>query len=315
MRNVLLVTILGLSVAASGCEKAGSKASGPLAGDDLSLLHDLPGGNVALMGGNYMKMQDFMQSTLGKLAQRTMNQLSGDKGFTEWMQCFAEMKQLRMAGGVAFDGDLDMRLAFKGITLQQVDACAKRAGFSHTLDPDGKYIAVGVPVLADTVEQGYLLLPDGAVYSRQRMKLGLGAKVTPATRGELEADMAAAAKASAADDKALVALAAKVDRSRTVWFAGSAANTPAASKVGDVYGTVDIDAGLKMNITVVFKDGELASQIESGLAQARKMADRMPPEVRSLLDHVELHRDGNTIRFVASVSDSQLEALTKLGGL
>lgn len=316
MRNALLVTILGLSVAAAGCEKATSKSSGPLGGDDVSLLHDLPGGNIAVMGGNYMKMQDFMQSTLGKLAQRTMTQLSGDaKGFTEWMQCFAEMKQLRMAGGIAFDGNIDMRLAFKGITLKQIEACAQRAGFSHTLDPDGKYVAVSVPVLADTIEQGYLQLPDGALYSRQRMTLGLGAKIDPATRGELEADAAAAAKTSAADDKALVALAAKVDRNRTVWFAGSAANTPAASKVGDVYGTIDIAGGIKLDVTIGFKDAALASQLEEGLAQARKMADRMPQEVRSLLDKVELKRNGNTIRFVASVSDAQLEALTKLGGL
>lgn len=315
MRNALLVTILGLSVSAAGCEKTGSTSSGPLAGDDLALFHDLPGGNVAVMGGNYMKMQDFMQSTLGKVAQRTMDKLGGDKGLTPWMQCFAEMKQLRMAAGVAFDGAFDMRLAFKGITLQQVATCADRAGFTHAIAPDGKYIAVEVPVLANKVEQGYLLLPDGVLYSRQRMQLGLGANVTAATRVELEADAASTKKASAADDKALLALAGKVDRGRTLWFAGSAANTPAASKVGNVYGTIDIDAGVKMNVTVAFNDAALASQIENGLAQARKMADRMPPEVRSLLEHIELHRDGNTIRFVANVTDSQIEALTKLGGL
>lgn len=316
MRNALLVTILGLSATLAGCEKAGNKSSGPLAGDDLALLHDLPSGNVALMGGNYMKMQDFMQSTLGKAAQRTMDKLSGgSEGFTKWMQCFAQMKQLRLVGGVAFAGSIDMRLAFKGITLEQVGECAKSAGFSQTLDPDGKYISIAVPVLGNTVEQGYLLLPDGALYSRQRMKLGFGMKVEPAPRAELEADVANLAKASAADDKPLVALAAKVDRSRTFWFAGSAAGTPAADKVGDAYGTIDIDSGIKMNVTVVFKDTSLATQIESGLAQARKMSDRMPPELRSVLDKVELHRDGGTIRFVASVSDSQLQALTKLGGL
>ncbi len=316
MHKFLLVTFLGLVATLGGCEKAGAKSSGPLAAEDLSLFHDLPGGNVALIGGNYMKMQDFMQSSLGQLTQRLMDKATSHaEGFAKWMKCFTEIKDLRIAGGVALAKGVEARLVFKGMSVQQIDACAKRAGYERTLDPDGKYIAVKLPgVGSTTMEAGYLQLPDGALYSRQRFEIALVPTVAPAARGELEADVAGLAKASAADDKALLALAAKVDRTKTMWFTGSGANTPAASKVGDVYGSIDIDSGIKLDITVAFKDQALAKQIEDGLAQARKMSDRMPAEVRSLLDHVELHRDGGTVRFVANVTDTQLKALTQLSG-
>jgi hypothetical protein len=316
IRTTLPITLaLCSSFALAACEKADAKASGPLGADDLALLKDLPGGNVAIMGGNYMKMQNFMQSSLGQLTQRAMDKAGGGVGFNEWMKCFADQKQLKIAGGVALTAGVEMRLAFKGMTLQQIEACAKRASFGHTMDADGKYVSIEVPVMGVTATQGYLQLADGTIYNRQRIALGGLPSVDAASRAELEADVVALTKASAADDKKLVELAAKADRTQTIWFAGSAKGTPAAAKVGDVYGSLDIDGGIKANVVVGFTDSSLPSQIEDGLEQARKMSDRLPPEVKSMLDDVKLKRDGNQVRFSAKLTDNEIQSLTKLGGL
>jgi hypothetical protein len=316
MRTFLTITLCS-TLALAGCEKAKGKSSGPLGDDDIALLKDLPGGNVALIGGNYMKMQNFMQGSLGKMAEDLMEKATGDReGMKKWMDCFAEMKQLKIAGGVAIAAGMEMRLAFKGTTVEAVDACAKRAGFTHTLDPDKKYVEIEVPGPGGvTFAQGYLQLADGAVYNRQNLALGLLPSIETASRSELEADAAKTKTSNAAGDKQLVALAGKANRSQTFWFAGSGKGTPAADKIGDVYGSFDIDSGLAADVTVGFTDGKLAGQLEDGLEQAKKMSNQLPPDIRGIIDDVSLHRDGDSVRIVAKLSDSQLKALTRMGGL
>jgi len=316
MRTLLTLTLCS-TVALAGCEKAKGKSSGPLGADDIALLKDLPGGNVALIGGNYLKMQNFMQSALGQMAEDMMEKATGDgKGMKEWMACFAEMKDLKIAGGVAIASGMEMRLAFKGTTIEAVDACAKRAGYTHTLDPDKKYVEIEVPGPGGmTFSQGYLQLADGALYNRQNLALGLMPSIDPASREKLEADAAKTKTDNAAGDKQLVALAGKANRSQTFWFVGSGKGTPAADKVGDVYGSFDVDSGLAADVTVGFTDGKLAGQLEDGLSQAKKMAGSLPPDLKGILDEITLHRDGDSVRIVAKLSDSQLKALTKMGGL
>ena len=315
MRNVLTIVLCSTAMLA-GCEKAKGKSSGPLGDADMAMLKDLPGGNVAIIGGNYMKMQNFMQSSLGQMAEDMMEKTTGDtKGFKDWMQCFGEMKNLEVVGGVAIAGEVEMRLAFKGTTIAAVDGCAKKAGFTHTLDPDKKYVEIEVPGPGGvTMAQGYLQLADGVIYNRQRLAIGLMPSVESATRADLESDATKAKTRNAAGDKQLVALAGKADRSQTFWFAGSGAGTPAADKIGDVYGSLDIDGGIHADVVVGFTDHALAGQLEDGLAQAKKMSSQLPPDMRSVLDDLSLHRDGNSVRIVAKLSDAQIKSLTKLGG-
>ncbi|MBV8757929.1 MAG: hypothetical protein JO257_11655, partial [Deltaproteobacteria bacterium] len=190
------------------------------------------------------------------------------------------------------------------------------AGFTHTLDPDHKYVEIEVPAgLAGTSAQGYLALPDGTIYNRQRMQLSLIPTVDAATRDELENDAKNLATNNAGNDKALLALAAKADRSQTFWFAGSAKNTPAADKVGDIYGAIDIDGGLKMDVTIGFTDKDLAKQLDEGLDQAKSMKKSLPPDMRDLFDNISLHRDGGQVRIVAKLTDAQLKSLSHMGAL
>ena len=315
MRTALTLALMS-TLALAGCEKAKGKSSGPLGDADLAMLKDLPGGNVALIGGNYMKMQNFMQSSLGALAEDMMDKAGAGKGFKEWMGCFAEQKDLKIAGGIALSSGLEMRLAFKGMTIDQIDKCATRAGYAHTLDPDHKYIEIEVPGgISGTMAQGYLALPDGALYSRQRMQISLIPTVDAATREELESDMNNLKTSNAGNDKALLALAAKADRSQTLWFAGSGKGTIAADKVGDVFGAIDIDGGIKMDVTVDFTDKTLAKQLDEGLDQAKGMKGSLPPDLRGIFDNISLHRSGGEVRIVAKLTDAQLKSLAHMGAL
>jgi hypothetical protein len=177
-------------------------------------------------------------------------------------------------------------------------------------------VTIEVPGLGGaTYAQGYLQLADGAIYNRQNLAMGLMPSVESASRSELEADAAKAKTSNAAGDKQLVALAAKANRSQTFWFAGSGKGTPVADKVGDVYGSFDIDSGLAVDVTISFTDGKLAGQLEDGLAQAKKMSKELPPDLRGIIDQVSLHRDGSSVHIAAKVNDSQLSALTKMGPL
>jgi hypothetical protein len=314
MRTALTLALVS-SLAFAGCEKANHKSSGPLGDDDLAMLRDLPGNNVALMGGNYMKMQNFMQSSLGQLAEDAMDKAGAGKGFKDWMACFADMKTLKIVGGAALNDGLEMRLAFRNVTIDQIDGCAKRAGFTHTIDPDHKFVEIEVPgPLGQTYAQGYLALADGTVYNRQRIAISILPTVDPASREDLETDTKNLSKSNATDDKALLALAAKANRGGTFWFAGSAAHTPAASKLGDVYGSIDIDGGLAADVTIGFTDKSLAKQLEEGLDQAKKMSDKLPADMRSMIDGIKLDRDGGSVRIVAKLTDAQIKSLTQLAG-
>ena len=316
MRTALMLA-LASSLALAGCEKAHKgKSSGPLGDDDIAMFKDLPGGNVALIGGNYMKMQNFMQSSLGQFAEDAMEKAGAGKGFKDWMACFADHKDLKIAGSMALSGGFEMRLAFRGMTIDQIDACATKAGFTHTLDPDHKYVEIEVPAgLAGTAAQGYLALPDGTIYNRQRMQISMLPTIESSTREDLESDAKNLATSNAAGDKALIALAAKADRGQSFWFAGSGKGTIAATYVGDVYGAMDVEDGLKMDVTVNLTDKNMAKQLEDGLDEVKKNKSVLPPDMRSLFDDISLHRDGGEVHVTAKLTDAQLKSLSKMGGL
>jgi len=300
-------------IALAACGKGGgAKGSGAVSGDELALFRDLPRNNVALFGGNYMKMQNFMTSTIGKTLAASMK----DEKSEAWMSCFISFKDMKVAGGVSAAGkDITLRIAFTGLKLQDIADCAKKGDFKTTMDPDNKFLSVDVAAAGMTVNQGYLQLPDGKIYSKTAMAFGLVPSFTSAPRPDLEADVAASSKASAADDTKLTGLLAKVDRSKTFWFAGNASGTPLADKVGEMYGSVDLDGGMAIDVTVQLADGKMADKIEEGIKEAKKMSDKMPGDLKSVLDNLDFNRDGDHVRFADKISESQLTNLMSLGAM
>jgi len=300
-------------LASGACEKSRST----LGGDDVEQLRHLPGDNLALVGGNYMKLQNFMQSSIGKMVAQMGVDASGSQSMTKWMACWAKYPELRLVGAVGHHpGGIDVRLVFTGMTIENVTACANEATFTAKADPDGKYLSISIPATTITIDQGYLKLDNGALYMRQSMTLVPVPAIAPSTRADLEADLAAAAKGpTAADDKALLQLANKVDRARTFWFAGTGAGTSKETTLGDIYGTVDVEGGITVDLTAQIKDAALADKIEKGVGEIKKVADKMPPELKSAIEDLKLDRDGDKLHFGAKITDDQLAALVKLGGM
>ncbi|HEY1555615.1 MAG TPA: hypothetical protein VGF94_12345 [Kofleriaceae bacterium] len=305
-----IAVVMCCALAVGACEKSRSV----LDSDDVVLLEHIPGGNFAIVGGNYMKLQNFMQSSLGKMIEEVGAKVSGTDGMTKWMECFAKFPSLHLAGAIALrPSAVDIRMVFGGMKLANVIECANQAGFQTKVDPDSKYVSVSIPAAGTTIDQGYLALDDGSFYMRQSMVFTLPPSLGPSSRADLEADVAAAAKGNAADDKALLALANKVDRRRTFWFAGSALGTAEAKEIGDVYGTVDIDNGIAIDVTVQITDPALADKIETGVAQLKKMADQVPGDLRSAIDGLQLQRDGDRLHVTAKITEAQLAAIAKFG--
>jgi len=315
MKTTTLMACAALALAA--CEQADAGASGPLGGSDTTLLAGVPSGNVALFGGNYMKFQNFMQSWAGQVTGRMLAQSGGGEALQKWITCFAGIDHVQMLGGVAWsDAGVLMRSAFRGMTLDDVSRCASQSGLTATPDPDGKYVAVQVPIMGTTLTYGYLQLADGALYTRQSMKLGAGVGgVGSASRADLEADVASLAKGNAADDTQLLDLAAKVDRRHAFWFAGALGATPLADKVGDLYGSLDFDGGLQGDATLTIADDGLASKITGGFDMARKMSDRLPADIRSALDGIHIDRNGKQVHVRVALTADQMTALTSMAGM
>ena len=158
------------------------------------------------------------------------------------------------------------------------------------------------------------MLPGGALYTRQSMIISAAPVVTPASRSELEADIAAVGKANATDDKALQALVAKVDRSKTVWFVGTGANTPIADKLGEVYGSFDIASGLAADVTIQLKDSELAGPLEDGVKEMQRRAVRPVASgdfQGTLVEGLVHARRRSTSLFAIKISETQLAGIIK----
>jgi hypothetical protein len=313
---VVVAMWVAIATLVAGCKKEG--ATGGSAGLDpaeKALLQYLPGGAPIVFGGNYMKLQNLLQGGLGTMTE-ALDKMA--PGMSAWTKCFTEMAEhkLRAAGVVTFVGnEAQLRMAFSGVTLDEAAACAQKANFKFTIDPDKKFMSIEMPMASlPGATASYLVLPSGALYTRFNFSVGMTVPMS-LTRSVLEAD-ASGFKTTAADDAALAALAAKVDHSKTVWFVGRADGTPLADKVGDVYGTFDLSNGLAVDVVAQIKVADDAKKIEDGVAQARKVADQLPGDVKDVVKNMTLERNGDRLHFGVAVSSTQLKnIMSQFGGM
>ncbi len=306
----LTALVMGLLLVSS-CEKSGPaeiNESGAPSKDESALLHYLPSGSTALFGGNYMKFQNFLQNS--PLAKVMASLDKASPGITEWMKCWIEFSDIKMLGSVAVKtGAAEMRFVMTGVTFAQLETCAKRASFTSAIDPDRKYMAFEMPSAAGTLKTGYLMLPNGAIYSHQALPLQQPMVPQPVVRADLEADIAALASGTAEKDTALIAAMQKVDRKKAMWFVGSGAGTPVSDKLGLVSGTFDISNGLAMDVSTELKDRALADKIEKGVAEAKKQVDKLGGAVGDVVKALQVSRKADTLRFAISISNDQLKAV------
>ncbi len=313
-RSSLSVVFLVLALAA--CEKDGAapKGSGELGADDKALFAVLPSGATAVFGGNYLRLQDFMSSTLGKTTTAMMEKYG--PGMAEWTKCFVEIKRnLRIAGAANVTGSkgLDLRMVWSGMTLDDVATCAAKGSFPTTLSDDKQFLTVELPAPSGT--QGYLVTSAGTLYVRQSMVISAAPVITPSSRTELEADVKAAAASNVLSDPKMMALIAKTDRTKTVWFAGSGAGTVAATKLGEVVGSFDLDDGIAVDVSAQVLDDAMLGKLEDGVAELKKMSDQLPGNMKEIVSQLQFSRKGDRARFAIKVNDKQLADLVKQAGM
>jgi hypothetical protein len=309
--NLRVSVSLVAVVLAVGCEKSGPsavKGSGTASGSEKELLASLPGGNTVLFGGNYMRFQKFLEtSPLASMISKLDTQAPG---LSEWTTCWVEHKDIAMLGGVKIAADnVDMRFVMKGIDLPAIEKCAERAKFPATVDPDKKFIALEIQSMGRPMKTGYLVLPNGAVYSRQAMPMSNPQGMLGTDRASLEADVAGLATSNAGGDAKLIAQMDGVDRKKAMWFVGSAEGTPVADKVGTVAGSLDIAPGLSLDVTAQVKDKQIADKISEGVPEAKKQAKALGPDLAAVVEGLQFTRDGDKLRFVISISDAQLKKI------
>ncbi len=306
----LTVAVVGLLLVTS-CEKSGPaemKASGTMSPTETALLAYLPAGGTALFGGNYMKFQNFLQNSPLANVMATLDKAS--PGINEWMKCWIELPNIQMLGSVKIEtGAATMRFVMTGVGLDALAACAQRAKFTSTIDPDKQYMGFQMPSAAGELKTGYLMLPGGAIYSRQSLPLRQPMVPAPVAREDLEADLKALTDGTAAKDTALVAAMAKVDRSKAMWFVGSGANTPVSDKLGLVSGTFDIASGLAIDVSAELKQASIADKIEEGVGEAKKQVDKIGGAAGEVVKSLQVSRKGDTLRFALSISNDQLTAV------
>jgi hypothetical protein len=301
----------------AGCKKDGAASdSGALDPAEKALLQYFPAGSPVVFGGNYMKLQNLVQGGLGTVTE-ALDKVA--PGMSTWTKCFTEVAEHKLHAAGVLGKDTQLRMAFSGVTVDEVAACAQKANFKTTIDPDRKYMTIemampSMPGAGATVS--YLVLPSGALYTRFNSPIGTA---TPATRAILEADVADV-KTSAADDPALAALYRKVDHSKTVWFVCRGEGTPLADTFGDAYGSFDLSSGLTLDIVAQIKSADDAKKIEDGFARARKSADTLSGDVKDVVKGMTLDRNGDQLHFVVKVSSAQLKSFmsqfgSMLGGL
>lgn len=313
-RVVCWIAVSVLAVAA--CRKNES-SSGALAGAELDLFRNVPAGNNLVFGGSYAKLQNFMQrSAVGRMSKDAAESVGG-KALADWLQCFADMANLKFAGGARFGGSGgELRMVMTGVGVAEITACAAKSQFKAIPDADGKFLAVEMPGPSGPMTGGYLLIGDRTLYTRAAVNLAGGTAVS-ASRAELEADIASAKQKSVATDSALQSTIAKVDRTKTVWFAGNAANTPLADKIGEVYGAIAIESGFGLDVMVQFTDEQLQEMIETNIDQVKRMSDSAKePAMKRLVDNLDARRIGDRMRITLQVSDADADAFfNTLGGM
>jgi hypothetical protein len=297
------VKLLTLACVVAAC--SGGHVEAPRETEDTALLRDLPGGNAALFGGDYYNVQGWLDSILPIIARGSRSE--GDEHVRAWMTCASQLAGKRVLGGLVVVGDhVELRVVSASLHLSELVGCANRAHLTATLDSDGKYLSIS---LSDKATLSFLELRDGAVYTRRI--IAPAPQQLASSRGELESDVASAARTSAAEDTKLRALAARADHGKSLWFAGTGASTPLERFLGESSGSIEVapDGGVAVDVTAQIIDPATADRIASQYLSAKQYALRQDAKMQQIAAAVDLQRDTDRIHLTVHWSGSQVSEL------
>jgi hypothetical protein len=204
----------------------------------------------------------------------------------------------------------------RGTTIATLAACADRIHVTATRDPDDRFVVVELPTPRGVLRAPFLAL-DGGVYSTMTRPMGGRATGAELTRGELEAEVAALADHSAATDRDLVDAIAQLDRAQAVWFVGSAAGTRLDAHVGRVLGTLGVERGVTLDVTIYLRGAGDGAELLAKVAQARAKVDELPAAMAVAKDAVRaisVREVPGGVRVTMALSEAQVDQLVMLAG-
>lgn len=252
------------------------------------LLFRLPPGANIIFGGNYGRLLAFVEAHLKPLvdglgAAAGQGPDLGDS-VRSYVECFgAYANNVEFAGSVEVrDGAFKMRLIFGGVTLDVLERCANKLEFAFRKDDDGKYFEL--QDLPDgsggKASAGYYFSEAEVVHFLVATESSLrGTTLKPASRDELEADVAQAATPEQAQRMKVMLEA--VDRRSGFWMAGLAEGTPLASSVVGGQAWIDADRNsMTFEASVEFRDSAQAEMLAVRFRQLETQLvtlDRMGP--------------------------------------
>lgn len=329
-------TVAVVLMLTGGCEKAGDstaiEGSGELSATERQLFSLIPAGSNLVFGGNYQKLMKYWEtSPLKKLGDSFMAASSPDQtdGMRDYMTCWVEEQHATdLAGALEVKpGAIGMIMVFRGVTEKTLTTCADKGGLKYQRDADGKYIELSglSNGMGGTASVGYYFPAPDTAYFAFDMPLGMtpGQTPPPVARAEIEARLAKARSAPAADDAQVRGLIAKADRTKPFWFSGTATGTPLAGKVGSGHGWLDADASsLTFAFSVELGEAGAASQAVSSFEEAKKSVDQLPPQLKDaateFLADAKLTSSGKTLngrfRLTNAVLEKAAPALQSLMG-
>ncbi len=272
---------------ANGVKGPGEVASQPEKVHQGGLLGYLPPEGQIVFGGKYQPFLEYWKnSALKAPVAALMGKYGGESNdMGGMMDCWLSTGGISETAATFTIGENSgvIRMAFSGFEKAAFKTCGEKGGYTVSISEDGKYLEMqGLPDgRGGTTNAGYYFINDTTVYYAQKMPLDTSNSFAPSTRADLEADLKWSLETSAATDPAIQALVAKADQSKAMWFAGSAAGTPAAEKIVGGHGWIDADAtSLHIGFSIESVDTQMPAQAVQGFEQAKgqvSMLDMMAP--------------------------------------
>jgi hypothetical protein len=268
----------------------------------------LPNKFGVAFGGNLPRLQKHLAKSPLMKFSRAAESFSGS---TEWQDCLGDKNFKHMLGVVDVRSGFELRFVMTGLDIEDLEGCAKQAKLGHKVDSDRKFITIDIEAAGMKTKLPYLVLADRAIYARYAF--GIGPRATPnfeePSRAKMEADIEDAKQDNATHNTKLLASMEKADRNKGMWFAGSAEGTLIGDQVHELYGALDLEGGLEIDATVEMANSATAKQVTDAVGQLRDAGGLLGPEVKKVINALEVKRDGDRMRFTLKVSDSELDAV------
>lgn len=303
--RALAIAALAITAALAACgsdARPRAAASGPLTPDELARFAHVPAGGHAIFGGDVAAVaHGLVRSPLATLAGE-----HDPASLAAFTACLAAAPH-PAAGTATREPDvLHVRAFLAALSSADFVRCATAGGAQVDA-------GAGTAELRDGAYQLLLAFRavDGGVYVHAVL---LEAVFDPPAEPAdlLAAERAGLATASAAADTRFHAVAAGLDRTRQLWFAGDASATVDGDRLGAFHGTLDVQRGLAVDVTAVLVPAGTAEQLHRRYVEGRQQLDMLPvglERVKALVGATSIRRDRDALRVTGRYDDAMLRDL------